>query len=212
MKIVKKILFAIITFLLVILLVFNIYNYISINVLDKKFTTINGYTILEVVSASMEPDIHVGDMIVINTKYTDYKVGDIVTFYDKSGALVTHQIIEMNDTNIITKGTNNDSQDEPITTDKLVGKYTHKLSGAGKIVAALKNPLSMVMILIAGVIACVFLSMDKEGNPILDEDEKEMAEFRKYKKELQTKNNVNKKTKQTPKVTKTVEKNNKHKK
>ena len=40
----------------------------------------------------------------------------------------------------------------------------------------------MIMILIIGILICAFISTDKEGNPILDEEEKEYLEFKEYLK------------------------------
>ena len=41
----------------------------------------------------------------------------------------------------------------------------------------------MTMILIIGILICVLLSTDKEGNVLLDEQEREYQEFLKYQKE-----------------------------
>ncbi len=69
--------------------------------------------------------------------------------------------------------------------------------------ASLKSPITLVMILVIGILVCVFISTDKEGNPILDEDEKEFQEF------LNSKNKIEeKKVKPTKK---TVEKTTKKK-
>lgn len=184
MKYVKKILFALITFILSIILIYNIYNVVSLKILKKDLATVNGYAILEVVSGSMEPTIHVGDIIVIDTKPEYFNVEDIITFYDKAGAFVTHRIVSINDKEMLTKGDNNNSQDEVTTTDKIVGKYVTKINGGGKLLAALRSPFTMIMILIIGILVCVLLSTDKDGEIILDKEEKEFQEFLKQKNEL----------------------------
>lgn len=184
MKYVKKILFALITFILGIILIYNVYNVISLKILKKDLATVNGYAILEVVSGSMEPTIHVGDIIVIDTKPEYFNVEDIITFYDKAGAFVTHRIVSINDKEMLTKGDNNNSQDEVTTTDKIVGKYVTKINGGGKLLAALRSPFTMIMILVIGILVCVLMSTDKDGEVILDEEEKEFQEFLKQKNEL----------------------------
>lgn len=172
MKVIKRIFVAIILFLLGALLLYNVYNFISIKILKKDLAPIQGYAVLEVVSGSMEPNIHIGDMIVIDTKDKEYQVNDIITFYDVNGAFVTHRIIYIDKDGILTKGDNNNAEDEKITKDKVVGKYVFKISGAGKIMAAFKTPFVMIMIMVIGVMVCILLSTDKDGKPILTEQEK----------------------------------------
>lgn len=190
MKKVKKILFTIVTVILVILLAYNIYNFIMIKVLKHDVATINGYTMLEVVSGSMKPTINVGDMIIINTKDKNYKENDIVTYYDKNHNLITHRIININDTEIVTKGDNNNTEDEAIYSQEIIGKYVTKIANLGIILSSLKSPFTMIMILIIGILICILTSIDKDGNPILEEDEKEFQKFliKKEKKEVNKRN------------------------
>lgn len=181
MKIVKKIVFTIVTILLVLLLTYNIYNFISLKILKRDIATVNGYAILEVVSGSMEPVIHVGDMIIIDTDDTEYGLDDIVTFYDSEGSFTTHRIIDIEDGLYTTKGDNNNTKDKlPIAADKIVGKYVGKIPLAGRVLASFKSPITMILILVIGVLICILLSTDKDGNPILDEKEKEYQEFLAY--------------------------------
>ena len=187
MKIIKKIVVTILTCILILLMAFNIYNFYCIKVLKQDLASINGYAILEVVSWSMEPTIHVGDLIIIDTKTTDYKKNDIVTFKDVDGSFVTHRIQHINEDTMITKGDNNDSNDEEMSTKSLIGKYLFKLNGVGRILSAFKSPFVMGMIFVIGVLACIFISTDKDGNPILDEDEKEFLEFQAYRDSKNTK-------------------------
>lgn len=162
------------------MLSYNIYNFVEVNVLNKDLATVNGYAVLEVVSGSMEPEIYIGDIVVIDTKVKEYKIGDIVTFYDTEGSFVTHRIISIEGDQMVTRGDNNNVDDNPTNTSEIVGKYKFKISKGGKILAAFKSPFTMIMILIIGIMVCVFISTDKNGNPVLDEEEKEYLEFQKY--------------------------------
>ncbi len=181
MKIVKKVLLIIITILLILLVAFNAYNFFSLKVLKHKLTTVGGYSLLEVVSGSMEPTIHVGDMIIINTKASNYQENDIVTFLDVNGSFVTHRIVSINNEEMITKGDFNNTEDEPTKIDKIVGKYVSRIPGAGKLLSSFKNPFTLVMILIIGLLFCYLISTDKNGNPIFTEEEKEFFEYQKEK-------------------------------
>lgn len=187
MKRIKKVAVAIVYILLALVLTYNIYNFVNIKVLGNDMTSVLGYSMLEVVSGSMEPTIHVGDMIIIDTKDDDYNANDIVTFYDENGSFVTHRIISRVGTMVTTKGDNNDSLDPEFATDRIVGKYVFKIQGLGFMFKALQSPITMILVLIVGVLVCVLVSTDSEGNPIKSEEEKEFEEFLKAKNELEIK-------------------------
>ena len=122
MKTFKRVLVGIISTLLGLILIFNIYNVICLKILHKDLATINGYGILEVVSGSMEPTINIGDLIVINTKAKDFEKNDIITFYDVNGSFVTHRLVKIKDDKMITKGDNNNVEDEgEVTISDVVG-------------------------------------------------------------------------------------------
>lgn len=180
MKIVKRLCIILITFLFVLFFILNAYHFIMVKVFKNNLAPIFGYSALEVVSGSMEPTIHVGDIIIVDTTEKNIKEKDIVTFYDIDGSFVTHRIVSMNEDEIITKGDNNNALDDAIKKDKIAGKYLFKITGAGKLLAAFKSPFVMVMILIIGLLYCFLVSTDKDGNPILTQEEKELQEFREY--------------------------------
>lgn len=180
MKVAKKIIRIVISITLVILLVYNVYKFVSTKILKKDIATINGYTTLEVISGSMEPTIYKGDMIVIDIKSKKFTKGDIITFYDSEGSFVTHRIISIDKDKVITKGDNNNTEDSPISIDKIVGKYVFRIPKGQKILSVIKNPFIAVLILVNGILLCIFLSIDRKGNLILDDDEKEYEEFKKY--------------------------------
>lgn len=180
MKILKKVLIAILVIFFALVMIYNIYKFICINILKKDMATINGYVTLEVVSGSMEPTINKGDLIIVDTKIKEYKKNDIVVFYDKEGSFITHRIISINDKEMITKGDNNNTEDEPTSVNKIVGKYVKRINKGQKILYALKSPLVTVLILINGVLICIFVSIDRQGNIVLDEEEKEYGQFKKY--------------------------------
>lgn len=206
MKVIKRILTIVITIILVTIFTYNVYNIINIKVLKKDTTPVFGYSMLEVVSGSMEPTIHVGDMIIIDLLGNNFQENDIVTFKDENGALVTHRIISLNGNEMITKGDNNDSEDPVNTTDTIIGKYVTRISGLGRILAAFKSPLTMGLILFIGVLTCILVSTDKEGNPIVEEEDKEFLEYLENKKNNKLDNNVEKTKSEKNNPQKSVEK------
>lgn len=183
MKLLKKILMTFIWIILILLVTFNVYNFVSIKILHKELPKVFGYSILEVVSGSMEPTIMVGDLIVIDTNCTEYKKGDIITFRDVNGSFVTHRIIEIGVDEMVTKGDNNDSLDDPMSPATIVGKYVTRVPQLGSVMSSLKNPLVMALILAIGIIVCFLVSTDKDLKPKLTDEEKEFLEFKKLKEE-----------------------------
>lgn len=166
MKIVKIIIESIVVAFLVLTLSYNVYNYTNINFLHNDITTIKGYSVLEVVSGSMEPTIKIGDLIIIDTKDKNYKENDIVTFYDVNGSFVTHRIISIDGDQMITKGDANNSNDEATDMNKIVGKYVRKVPFLGMLFTYLKKPAMLVLILVIGILFCYMVSTDKNGKPL----------------------------------------------
>lgn len=178
MNIVKQLLKTLVKVILVTLLSYNIYNFYCTEVLHKKVATVNGYGLLEVVSGSMKPTININDLIIINTEDKSYQINDIVTFYDVDEALVTHRIIAISDNWVITKGDNNNTPDEKISRDKIIGKYVKKVSGLGKVITSLKSPIVMIIVLLVGIMVCIFIST-KEEDTISKEDKEEFLKYQK---------------------------------
>lgn len=128
MKLIKnicKIIFNIIIYFLIILL----FLYVCLVAYQKIFTkndllSFNDYYIFQIASSSMETDLHVGDYIIVE-KTNDYEIGDIITFKD-DGTYITHRIYKIEDEKIITKGDANDSIDESINKEDVLGKVLFK--------------------------------------------------------------------------------------
>ncbi len=163
--------------LIILLILFNVYNYINVKVLKNDLTTIKGYAILEVVSGSMEPTIKIGDIIVIDTHSPKYEINDIITFYDVNGSFVTHRIVDVNGGKMITKGDNNNSVDQDMDIDYIVGKYLFKIPFLGAFLNVFRNPLYLGLILIIGILFCYLISTDKNGKPIVKTKKKKENRF-----------------------------------
>ena len=117
---------------------------------------IAGYAPLIVLTDSMYPDIHAGDLIITHTIEGDeVKVGDTIAFFDpasKSGAIVTHQVIEIVEDDGVnkfrTKGIANNTEDKHLVEyEDVVGIYKFRIAGAGNV--------AMFMQTTAGLIVCV---------------------------------------------------------
>lgn len=203
MKLLKKIAVTLISIILVLLVTFNVYNFVCIQLLHKDLAKVNGYALLEVVSGSMEPTIMVGDLILIDTNWKNYEKDDIITFRDVNEAFVTHRIIEIDNEKktMVTQGDANPSPDEEMSTNRIVGKYKIKIPGVGKVMSSFKNPLVMILILVIGIIVCALASTDGDLVPKdLSDEEKEFLEYKKNKEKQEKEEVVEEKKTRKKKV------------
>ena len=120
-----KIIIDIFTYILIVIvglyLLFSIYNkYIT---KDKK-VLIGKYYVFQIATGSMEHELVPGDYIIVE-KSKDYKVGDIVTYLE-NGYYITHRISKIDNNTITTKGDANTTLDNPISKDKIIGKFLFK--------------------------------------------------------------------------------------
>lgn len=106
-------------------IIYSLIISIIISIIYFKFINNNqvlGYNCLRVLTGSMEPEIQVGENIIIK-KCKEYNVGDIITYISDEGNLITHRIISINENAYCTKGDANNVQDpEPVLSNQIYGK------------------------------------------------------------------------------------------
>lgn len=108
----------------------------------SKVVNIAGYSIMTVLTGSMEPDYKVGDIVIVKKTVTDeLKVKDVITFYSNDptmeGQIVTHRIIDITEENgqrlFETKGDNNQIADlEKVEEEDVIGKVQGRVPYVGK--------------------------------------------------------------------------------
>lgn len=157
-KILKIILMPILLFVLI-LNIYIIFNKIHnpngiIEIFGKKNFVI--------ISGSMEPNLKVGDVIIVGDN-SNISNGDIITFYDYKDNIVTHRVIEIvhdeEGTKFRTKGDNNNAEDlNLVPNNKVIGKYSGKLSGLGKFLLNIKTATGIVILLLVIIIFEAFFS------------------------------------------------------
>ena len=126
-----------------------------------RFT--NKIEIYNVETGSMEDKIHVGDYILLFKK-SNYKVGDVVTYRVKD-YFITHRIVKIENGKIITKGDANNTEDDGISPDRIVGKAVY-WGGLLNIIINFKYVI--IAILIGLYLISCYLGDDKEKD--IDED------------------------------------------
>ena len=119
-KIIKSLIINLIIFILGIIALIAIWTSIQLNVQNKEYANIFGYSIFSTETGSMSPTMEKGDIVIIKIGKQVHE-GDIIT-YKKDNAFITHRIIKIEENSIIAKGDSNNTQDEPIQENSVIGK------------------------------------------------------------------------------------------
>jgi signal peptidase len=99
-----------------------------------------------VMSGSMEPTLSVDDIIVVK-KCDEYGLGDLVVFQQKT-ILIVHEIVAVDGDTVITRGSANNVDDEPMSVEQIKGKVIYYTEGLGMVVKILKSPFGAMSVLI----------------------------------------------------------------
>lgn len=130
-----------------IILLVSIYNNIQIKIFKNDYSSLFGYSTFEVKTGSMAHEIEVGDYIIV--KYSnDIKLNDIIT-YKKDDAIITHRVIEKYNNTYITKGDANNTKDEPVSSEQIIGKVVKVLPHYGIIRKTILNPIVLIALIIS---------------------------------------------------------------
>ena len=180
---------------LVFLLVFAVFWTVFNARRQGKIPTFFGYSFSIVVTGSMEPDIKVGELLIV--KETDMKnvnVGDDVMFVSQSGVIkgehVVHRVIEKGTDEkgvfLRTQGVHNAVADsDSVREENFVGKAVAHSVFWGKIFGFLADSRTLMMIavlvlvvpfVIKQIIKIVRLSKSKDGENGVENEEKEDTE------------------------------------
>ena len=93
----------------------------------------------------MADTIQIKDIVIVKLTQ-DVEVNDIITY--KSGEdFVTHRVIKIEDNKITTKGDANNSEDNPITKDEVVGKVVFIISNVAVWMNVFRTPEVLLAII-----------------------------------------------------------------
>lgn len=157
---------------------YNVYMLVQRYAFGNGMPKIFGVATAVVISGSMEPEISVGDLVVVKEQKT-YKEGEVITFYDSfSGAYITHRIVLAEGENYVTKGDANDSEDGSIPQSAVVGKVVSVLRGAGNAVSFFRSPAGLFTVIavcavIWGVADIISILLEKKGKENNNEQKKD---------------------------------------
>jgi signal peptidase len=143
---------------------------INLTLIVKSYTnadqvpSVGGRFPLIVLTDSMYPVIHSGDLIFCKTAEADQiEQGDVICFFDPAGngtTIVTHRVTEVVEENgelsFRTKGDNNNTEDRlPVPAESLVGIYQGRLGGAGRVALFMQTPTGLVVCVVLPIVLLV---------------------------------------------------------
>ena len=174
MKKAGKIFSRIMAVISVVIFIFGLTIFVSVlRASAGKAPSVFGFSVLQVTSGSMEPEIPVGGIVIVRrVKPDSLKVGDVISFYsndvDISGKVNTHRIIEIKQSEsgekiFRTKGDAIEYADTAAVFEiDLVGKMIMNLgSVGGSVFDVLRNP---TIILIFIVLPLIFITLGEAVN------------------------------------------------
>ena len=126
-----------------------------------------GYTIFSVATGSMQPTLNINDIIII--KITDeVKEGDIITF-SENNEFITHRVLKKNNETFITKGDSNNTEDNPVNKENIIGKFVCRIPVIGIVGDILTTPkvfISLISTLLFFSIAYSYVPKEKKNKEI----------------------------------------------
>ena len=160
-KLRNKLISGLVTFFLIMAICLCLFVFVQ--VLNRGYVSIGGYSFFKVVTPSMEPTIKVGALIL--TKEADVSsvdIDDVISFYSKDprlqGKIITHRVVGIDTASdgsvrLNTRGDNNPSADiEFVDRSNMIGEVVW-YSGDGNILATVLGFFSSR----AGFFTCIAL-------------------------------------------------------
>lgn len=199
----KKIFTVIINLLSFAMIACSIFVLLSVLMTPKgEVPNICGYSFMQVLTGSMEPNIPVNSIIAVKkVELEEIQVNDVISFYSDDpllqGNVNTHRVIQVLDQedriSFRTKGDANAIADRyEVRGEKIVGKVIFSSLLLGKIIRLLKNPIIFFPIIIIPLFLITVVNLIKSiktAKQLLKEEEenavREAVEKLRKEKELE---------------------------
>lgn len=137
----------------------SLYRWNAETLTGNKMPMPFGYGASVVLSGSMEPSLHVNDLVIIRRSEA-VQPGDVVV-YQSGNLLVIHRVVSVTEDAIVTRGDANNVSDDPISPKDVKGVMVWAIPGIGALVLALKKP-PVVLALLAAALLLNELAFRKE--------------------------------------------------
>lgn len=129
-----------------------VYTFIMTDILKKDYANVFGYTYFVVATGSMSGTIEVNDVVIVKLG-NEAEVGEIITYKTEDGAFITHRVVKEIGSQLITQGDVNNTEDEPISKDDMVGTVEMVISPS--------FVLKLIAVILIIFILLAFLNFDK---------------------------------------------------
>lgn len=117
-----------------------------------------------VLSGSMEPLIHTGSLVYIDSRDKDVQTDDIIA-YERNDISVVHRVIEVTEEGYRTKGDANSTRDMgKVTESQVLGKYLFSIPAAGYLLSWIGShtlrlgPVKVPLIILIAIGAILLLN------------------------------------------------------
>ena len=140
--------------------ILSIIAIIQISIFNKPYMELFGHSVFQVKTGSMSGTLEVEDIIVVKlTK--DVAKNDIITFL-QDDAIITHRILEIEDETITTKGDANNTKDEPINKEQIIGKVVFSFKNVAIWKQVFTTPQVYILIIITLILFGISNSINEE--------------------------------------------------
>ncbi len=162
---------------------------IAVLLIISKIPLPGNYKVMMVLSGSMEPKIKTGSIVIVRP-VDEYKVGDIISYYDSSNRerVVTHRIFKIEKTEernfYQTKGDANDAPDLQIfSEDLIIGKVLFSIPYLGYVLNGIRQPVIFTLLIIVPSTIIIYEEIKK-----IKEELKKKKRYKKIAKKRHEKN------------------------
>ena len=186
LRVINKILWLFETLLIVVISItvfIVVINFFQLNILKRDYVSVFGYSIFEVASNSMSPTINKKDVILVK-KNSKIASGDIITFKNQN-AFITHRVLSESNKEYMTKGDSNNTEDQPILKDTVIGEVVQIMPKVGVWRDVIKSPQIIITTFIVLVLLSKLVSTtDNKPEKVLKMKRKYRKDFRITKSEI----------------------------
>ena len=174
----KTVIRIILLVLIAVLVGVSVYSVNAAMLSGNKLPMPFGFGVTVVLSGSMEPEISVGDILIVLPS-EQYEVGDVVV-YQTQGMSVVHRIISMEGDEVVTRGDANTGDDAPIHTKSIKGEVVCAIPLVGYLVCFIKTPIgTLALVGLAILLLEVSFKKDKkQDDGELEALKKELEEMK----------------------------------
>ena len=161
--------------LIIVIAAFTLYSFVALEILDKDYVSVFGFTYFEVASGSMFPTISKNDMVIVKLN-DEYEEEDIVT-YMLNGDFITHRVKRIDTSTIITKGDANNTADFTLAEDtNIIGEVIFKIPKIGYIQSILATKGGLIIVVLIPCLAILSYDIVKLGKNVKNKVVKKKSE------------------------------------